>query len=226
MGTLRLLWFFVWRMALWGLLLCIAAMAVFSIALQIGAVLMGRGWGPVYAVFSTVAAGAAGAVMGLLLGLLCGAVLFGVTRAFYWPRPGEYGKYVRTMARACALGSILVLMADWMIHGLRDLRTYEAEDSDLFDPFTFILWRLILGHEHSTVSFDPTWAIDLTVMVVVPTLLFAAVMWWASGRTAGRYARGFEVVRGGAFATATWPVGGRIAGRRYGRGSLDRGDRE
>src|SRR5215203_5619078 len=69
-----------WRMALWGLLLCVAAMVVFSIALQIGAVLMDRGWGPVYAVFSTVAAGAAGAVMGLLLGLLCGAVLFGMTR--------------------------------------------------------------------------------------------------------------------------------------------------
>jgi hypothetical protein len=227
MGTLRLLWFFMWRMTLWGLVLCTAAMVILSIALQLGADLMGRGWlGPVYAVFTAVAFGFTGVVMGLLLGLLCGAVLFGVSRAFYWPRPGEHGKYVRTMAWACALGSILALMADWMGHGLRDLPTYDAESRNFFDPFTFILWRLILGHEHNTVSFDPTWAINLTVMVVVPTLLFALVMWWAGRRTAGRYARGFEAGRGGAFATATWPVGGRIGGRRYGRGSLDRGERE
>jgi hypothetical protein len=227
MGTLRLFWFFVWRMALWGVSLCIAAMVVFCVALQIGGILMGRGWlGPFYAVFYVVGLGAAGAVMGLLLGLLCGAVLFGVTRAFFWSRPGEHGKYVRTMAWACALGSILALTADWMVHGLLDLRTYDAESRSFFDPFTFVLWRIIQGHEHSTVSFDPTWAINLTVMVVVPTLLFALVMWWAGRRTAGRYARGFEAARGGAFATATWPVGGRIAGRRYGRGSLDQGDRE
>jgi hypothetical protein len=182
--------------------------------------------GPAYAVFTAVAFGVTGAVMGLFLGLLCGAVLFGVTHAFYWPRPEERSKYIRTMARSCALGSILALMADWMIHGLRDLRTYDAEDSDFFDPFTFILWRIIQGHEHSTVSFDLTWAIDLMVTVLVPTLLFASVMWWVGRRTAGRYAREVEAARGGAFATATWPAGGRIAGRRYGRGSLDRGDRE
>jgi hypothetical protein len=205
MASLKLFWFFAWRMALWGLLLCTAAMVVLCMALQVGAVLMGRGWlGPVYAVFTAVAFGVTGAVMGLLLGLLCGAALFGVTRAFYWPRPGERSKYVRTMALACALGSILVLMADWMIHGLRDLRTYEAEDSDIFDPFTFIVWRIIGGHEHSTVNFDLTSAINLTVMVVVPTLLFASAMWWAGRRTAGRYARGFGVARG----SDRSPVGG------------------
>jgi hypothetical protein len=196
MATLKLFWFFAWRMALWGLLLCTAAMVVLCIALQVGAVLMGRGWlGPVYAVFTAVAFGVTGAVMGLLLGLLCGAALFGVTRAFYWPRPGEHGKYVRTMAWACALGSTLALTADWMIHGLLDLRTYDAESRSFFDPFTFILWRIIQGHEHSAVSFDLTWAINLTVMVVVPTLLFASVMWWAGRRTAGRYAREFEAAR-------------------------------
>ena len=227
MANLKLFWFFAWRMALWGLLLCTAAMVVLCIALQVGAVLMGRGWlGPVYAVFTAVAFGVTGAVMGLLLGLLCGAALFGVTRAFYWPRPGEHGKYVRTMAWACALGSTLALTADWMIHGLLDLRTYDAESRSFFDPFTFILWRIMQGHEHNAVSFDPTWAINLTVGVVVPTLLFALAMRWAGRRTAGRYAREFEAARGGAFATATWPVGGRIAARRYGRGSLDRGDRE
>jgi hypothetical protein len=196
MANLKLFWFFAWRMALWGLLLCTAAMVVLCIALQVGAVLMGRGWlGPVYAVFTAVAFGVTGAVMGLLLGLLCGAALFGVTRAFYWPRPGEHGKYVRTMAWACALGSTLALTADWMIHGLLDLRTYDAESRSFFDPFTFILWRIIQGHEHSAVSFDLTWAINLTVMVVVPTLLFASVMWWAGRRTAGRYAREFEAAR-------------------------------
>ena len=46
---------------------------------------------------------------------------------------------------ACALGSILTLTADWMVHGLLDLRTYDAESRSFFDPFTFIFWRIIKG---------------------------------------------------------------------------------
>jgi hypothetical protein len=221
MGTLRLFWFFVWRMALWGVSLCIAAMVGFCVALQIGGILMGRGWlGPVYSVFYVVGLGAAGVVVGLLLGPLCGAVLFALTRASARSRPPPVVAYRKMAGRACAFVSALALLADWMLHGLLD--RYE----NYIDPNLYFPWRWLLGNEHSFEDFDLVGVIDVTVMVVVPTLLFALVMRWAGRRTAGRYARGFEAARGGAFATTTWPVGGRIAGRRYGRGSLDRGDRE
>ena len=221
MANLKLFWFFAWRMALWGLLLCTAAMVVFCVALQVGTILMGRGWlGPVYAVFWAVGVGAAGAVVGLLLGPLCGAVLFALTRASAWYRPPAVVAYRKMAGRACAFVSALALLADWLLHGHLD--RYE----NYFDPNLYFPWRWLLGNEHSFEDFDLTGAIDLTVLVVVPTLLFALVMRWAGRRTAGRYAHGFEAARGGAFATAAWPVGGRIAGRRYGRGFLDRGDRE
>jgi hypothetical protein len=221
MGTLRLFWFFAWRMAAWGLVLCTAAMVVFNLANQVGVVLVGRGWlGPVYSVFWAVGFGAAGAVVGLFLGLLCGAALFARTRALAWSRPPPVIAYRKMAGRACAFVSALALLADWLLHGLLD--HYE----NYIDPYLYFPWRMLSGNEHSFEDFDLVGVIDVTVMVVVPTLLFASVMWWAGRRTAGRYAREFEAARGGAFATATWPVGGRIAARRYGRGSLDRGDRE
>jgi hypothetical protein len=168
-----------------------------------------------------VALGAAGAVVGLLLGLLCGAALFALTRASARSRPPPIGGYRKMAGRACACLSALALLTDWLLHGLLD--RYE----NYIDPNLYFPWRWLLGNEHSFEDFDLVGVIDVTVMVVVPTLLFALVMWWAGRRTAGRYARGFEAARGGgAFATTTWPLGGRIAGRRYGRGSLDRGDRE
>jgi hypothetical protein len=221
MANLKLFWFFAWRMALWGLLLCTAAMVVLCIALQVGAVLMGRGWlGPVYAVFSAVVLGAAGAVVGLFLGMLCAAVLFVLARASTRSRPPPVVGYRKMAGRACAFVSVLALLADWLLHGLLD--RYE----NYIDPYLYFPWRMLSGNEHKFEDFDLVGVIDVTVMVLVPTLLFASVMWWAGRRTAGRYAREFEAARGGAFATATWPLGGRIAGRRYGRGSLDRGDRE
>ena len=221
MATLRLFWFFAWRMALWGLSLCTAAMVVLCIALQVGAVLMGRGLlGPVYAVFYAVELGAAGAVVGLFLGMLCAAVLFALARASARSRPPSVLGYRKMAGRACAFVSVLALLADWMLHGLLD--NYE----NYIDPYLYFPWRMLSGNEHKFEDFDLVGVIDVTVMVVVPTLLFASVMGWAGRRTAGRYARGFEAARGDAFATTTWPVGGRIAGRRYGRGSLDRGDRE
>jgi hypothetical protein len=221
MGTLRLFWFFMWRMALWGLLSCVAVMAVFSVALQIGAVLMGRGWlGPVYAAFYAVELGAAGAVVGLFLGMLCAAVLFVLARASTRSRPPAVVGYRKMAGRACAFVSVLALLADWLLHGLLD--RYE----NYIDPYLYFPWRMLSGNEHKFEDFDLVGVIDVTVMVVVPTLLFALAMRWARRRTAGRYARGFEAARGSAFATATWPDGGRIAGQRYGRGSLDRGDRE
>ena len=202
--------------------MCTAAMVVLCISLQVGAVLMGRGWlGPVYAVFYAVEIGAAGAVVGLFLGMLCAAVLFVLTRASAWSRPPPVVGYRKMAGRACAFVSALALLADWLLHGLLD--RYE----NYIDPYLYFPWRMLSGNEHKFEDFDLVGVIDVTVMVLVPTLLFASVMWWAGRRTAGRYPREFEAARrGGAFATATWPAGWRIAGRRYGRGSLDRGDRE
>ena len=130
-----------------------------------------------------IVAGSVHAVVGLALGLLCGLLLFAVTRGLHYPRLLGPDSYPRTAGRLCAAGSAILLLADWIIHSLRDQYPDDFLVSD-----DFILWRIFMGDRNMGEVYGWMIALDLGLMVVLPTLLFAWAMWWAGRRVADRYA--------------------------------------
>ena len=186
MRPLKLLWFFVWRMALWGLLL---GAAVGVVLLLVSVLVHWAAYGELatggvfWGTAMIIVAGSVGAVVGLALGLLCGLLLFAVTRGLHYPRLLGPDSYPRTAGRLCAAGSAILLLADWIIHGLRDQYPDDFLVSD-----DFILWRIFMGDRNMGEVYGWMIAFDLGLMVVLPTLLFAWAMWWAGRRVADRYA--------------------------------------
>jgi hypothetical protein len=186
MRTPKLFWFFVWRMALWGLLLGAAVMVVMLLVFVLvswaahGELATG---GLVWGTATIMVAGSVGAVAGLALGLLCGSLLFALTRGLHYPRLTGPDSYPRTAGRLCSAGSTILLLADWTIHGLRDRYTDDFLVSD-----DFILWRIFMGDQNMGEVYGWAIVLDLGLMVVLPTLLFAWAMWWAGRRVADRYA--------------------------------------
>lgn len=186
MSTLRLLWFFVWRMVLWGFALgalaggaFIAANAVVAAGWLIltGQEALGGGsansasW--VYLLGAMVIFGALGSVVGLALGLLCGLLLFALTNAFFHPLPTDTAWYRRAAGWVCATASALALLADWFINGYPNANY-------------FALFRPLPSADLDT----PPELSALTVLVFVawPTLLISLPMWFSGRRVASQYA--------------------------------------
>jgi hypothetical protein len=125
LGSLKVFWFFLWRMILWGLALGVLAGAAYAagtlmlmLVVSIETVLSTEApsasevfAGLVYWVVSLgVMFGFLGAIVGLPLGLLCGLLVFALTRAFHWPQPTDPDGYRRAAGLMCALGSGLLLL--------------------------------------------------------------------------------------------------------------------
>ncbi len=214
-SSARLLWFFVWRMALWGLGLGVAVMViryVFDVVFTL--VRTGGGhYGAVLTIFGGVLSGAVGALLGLFLGLLCGVVLFTLARLHYRRQNfSEPEEYRRGAGRASALASALALLTEWQLYVLRYRQSHGGEFEKygaFFDPWVFIVWRMFPGRDdvvHRNMAFDLTLIINLALMVVFPTLLFSLAMWWAGRRVAGRYVSQFgEAERSGQTLSAGPP---------------------
>ena len=186
MRTLKLFWFFVWRMSLWGVLLGAAVMVVMLLVFVLvswaahGELATGGiFWGTAMIIWS----GSVGAMVGLALGLLCGSLLFALTRGLHHPRLTSPDSYPKTAGRFCAAASTILLLADWIIHGLRDRYTDDFLVSD-----DFILSRMFMGDRNMGEVYGWTIVLDLGLEVVLPTLLFAWAMWGAGRRVADRYA--------------------------------------
>lgn len=163
--SLRLLWFFGWRMpllgsglgsllgAIYGVLLPSVMVAGAAVANEggqtggaadlLGALLLG-------AFYGALLGGVVGALAGLVLGLLDGIVLFALARAFYYPVPADAQRYRRTAGATCALTSALAFSAAW--------------------AFPFSNPSADFG------GFFGTWRVDLALIVIVPTLIAAAAM--------------------------------------------------
>lgn len=184
-GTLKLLWFFLWRMVLWGVVLGAAAGAIFIEMMLVTSIVIGFmntgmegdldvGAGVFWIVGSGVIFGVLGGVVGLCLGLLCSLLLFAITRAFHWHWLTENARsYRRMVGWTCASTSGLALLVNWVLH------------SGFPDPAAFVLLRPF-GY---VPSYGGTPSVfNIVVGVVVPTLLFSLAMWWAGRRVAGRYA--------------------------------------
>jgi hypothetical protein len=122
-GTVKLLWFFLWRMGLLGpdlgavlggaydILVPIAwtAIATFTyegiepeVANTLGAIALGSFYGMLAGVIlSVLVSFFLGGLGGLLLGIL--------TRVFYYPASGNPRRYYLMMGLACAVASLLIL---------------------------------------------------------------------------------------------------------------------
>src|SRR5215211_4761808 len=110
-GIAGLFWGFLRRTGLSYLVFGAILVAVFGMALPnpSGSGHLGlRG-----ALFGTFA----GAIEGLLLGMICGLLLFTTTRAFYYPVPANVRDCLATAGATCALASLTLLLADWLLHG-------------------------------------------------------------------------------------------------------------
>ena len=125
-STVKLLWFFLWRMTLAGLLFGAGLGAAYgmtvvpSIFLLTG--ILGSGPGtnaePVDgALFSmlvgTPVGGVLGAVAGLTLGILKGVLLFVVTLLRYRESSSETSRYQRVASLSCAAGSLVSFAVLW-----------------------------------------------------------------------------------------------------------------
>ena len=140
MSTVKLLWFFLWRMSLLGLLLgaLLSGAATTSswvlasasyVLLEGGAAssLIPRA---VWGVAGTLVYGYPGARIGLIVGALDGLRIGLITSIFRRPSANT-SAYIKTAGRASAITTASVLLLDWLFHGFPD-------------PYGFALWRTTL----------------------------------------------------------------------------------
>ena len=189
MGTVKLLWFFLWRMTLLGLALGAALGAIYGAAILVIGSLVEEfssdlpGEVPVHPVafalglVALAAFGGAGgtfigAPVGLFLGALDGLVLAVLTLGAYRHAPLQRARLYREAAGvACAAVALLAFAADWWLHGFPDA-----------DAFVF--WRLPPFFEEASGRTD-----RLGLETALPTLVAVLAMWWAGRKVAARYAR-------------------------------------
>lgn len=186
-STLRLLWFFVWRMAVWNSLLGAATGAVCGAGVLISIMAVSASTanamaddgtalaGGIFYVFGAgVVFGALGAVAGLLLGLLGGLVLFVLTSVFFQPISDDHVVYRRTAGWVCAAVSALASLADWFLNSYPN-----AED--------FGLLRFV-GDTNASPELSPL----VIFFLVVLTLLISLPTWFSARIVAGRYVNKVE----------------------------------
>lgn len=191
MGTAKLLWYFVWRMALLGLASGAVLGAVYGAALlSIGglyeefsaAPLPGEvTMGPVQVVVGALLlagyGGGFGALIGapagLVLGALGGLVVVALALAAYRSPPPDGRGYREAAGPLCAVAALLALEGDWALHGFPDAST-------------LVFWRLvpIETMESERGSNEGFWLVGVT-----PTLAAVLAMWWAGRKVAGWYMR-------------------------------------
>lgn len=173
--TLKLLWFFLWRTGLLGLVLVGLLAAAYAMSSLMLAMVVNTftqdepGYtNPVAALIWVIGTGLAfgtwGALVGALLGALGGLSLGLVTR-FRYRAPTDLRGYRRMAGMVCAAISIAALSATWAAQG--------------FDPATFVLWRPFDLPEG-----DETTALTATVTMA---LMITGAMWWAGRKVAAWY---------------------------------------
>ncbi len=186
MDLVRLIWFFLGRMALLGLalggglglvygatLLLASLVVPCAMHLQtcIGATADQVGVGLFLPVFGAVFGLLVGALAGLALGLVDGLVLGLLTRLFYYP-PTDEKRYRNVAGTICGATGLLLLFAAWANTG--------------FDPTTFVVPVF-------TPSFYSRAWLDLVFITLTPMLVATVAMWWAGRIVGGWYADGFPV---------------------------------
>jgi hypothetical protein len=184
-ATVKLLWFFVWRMALLGLALgaglglvygatlLLASLLVpcaLHLAICIEATVNQVGAGLILPLFGAGFGLLLGATAGFALGLVGGLVLSLLTRLFYYP-PADETSYRNAAGTICGVTVLLLLCAAWANTG--------------FDPTTFVVPVF-------TPSFYARAWLDLVFITLTPMLGATAAMWWAGRKVGGWYADGFR----------------------------------
>jgi hypothetical protein len=164
-NTIEALWFVIWRMSLWGLCLLAAVGTVYGLFVGgltfpygIGFVLTG----PIF-----------GTALGLCIGPLEGAVLWGVTMLH---RRGGYlrdsDRYRRAAGVACAAVCIVALAVIFEVIARKSGTSFVSGPAYDSDDVTFLL-----------------------MVIVAPSLSAAWASWWAARKVASQYAR--EAAAGG-----------------------------
>ena len=162
MDTVKLLWGFLWRMVLWGIVLVAFAYPAYRVLVWMNDLSFGIWMIQAFYLYGTHVA-----AVGFWLGLICGLLLFALTRAFYWPSPAAPISYRRAAGLTCALGSAVALLGKWVL------------DVDFPDAYAF-LRPPGRPRDISEVSV-------IVREVLIPTLLFSVAMWWAGRRVAWRH---------------------------------------
>ena len=110
MDTVKLLWGFLWRMVLWGIALVAFAYPAYRVLKWVDDL----GFG-VWMIQAFYLYGTHVVAVGFWLGLICGLLLFVLTRAFYWPGPARPIAYRAAAGLTCALGSAVALLGKWVL---------------------------------------------------------------------------------------------------------------
>jgi hypothetical protein len=126
MDTVKLLWGFLWRMVLWGIALVAFTYGAYGVLAFTYAAYWGwlstvndlgdLGLGLVWLIGAFYVDGLHAAGVGFWLGLICGLLLFALTRTFYWPSPATPIGYRRAAGLTCALASATATMT-WLLTG-------------------------------------------------------------------------------------------------------------
>lgn len=184
MGTAQLLWFFLWRTSLWGAGLCGLSAAIcgagllvlgIAVSLLFAGGPVGEGSaaaGLVYVVAFGVVYGALGAVTGTFLGLLCGPLLFVLTRAFFRPRFVATARYPSAAGWVCAATAVLVPLIDWFVDGYPDMEDFGLER--------------FVGDTNANPEPSP---LTILVYVILPMPVLALPMWLTGKLVSGRCQR-------------------------------------
>jgi hypothetical protein len=162
MGIVKLLWGFLWRMVLWGIVLVAFTYPAYTVLRSIGNLGLG-----VWIIEAFYLDGTHVVAVGFWLGLICGLLLFVLTRGFYWPSPTRPIAYRGAAGLTCALGSAVALLGKWVF------------DVDFPDAYAFL-----------RPPARPSDISEVSVIVrevLIPTLLFSRAMWWAGRRVAWRH---------------------------------------
>ena len=181
MATVKLLCFFLWRMALlgsalgaglglvYGATLMLASLIV-TCAMDLAACFDGTansvGGALYFAVFGAVFGLLLGALAGSALGLVGGLALGISTRLFYHP-PTDGARYRNAAGMICGATGLLLLFAAWAKAG--------------FDPTTFMV------PVFSPSFFSRAW-LDLVFITLTPTMAATSAMYWAGRKVGGSYA--------------------------------------
>lgn len=137
-----------------------------------------------------------GALLGLVLGTVAGFVLFFLTKTFFRPLPTNIRFYREVAGWVCALGTELVLFADWTLNDFPNVAT--------FAPYRMLSGYFFTGYGRKVGSGD-VWSGDnffaisnsldtliaVIYLVVGPVIVAFLAMYFSGMKVAGQYAREF-----------------------------------
>ena len=164
MNTPRLFWFFEARMTLWGLGLgaWLGAMYGFILGAALSVAF------PPSLLIGPLLGGAYGAIAGLPLGIMEGAVLWAFTLYFYrGSKPGDTSRYLRRARYVCAGACVLAPLPF----------------------FEFVARRS--GTSIVTGAYDSSDVIMLLIILLILMLIAACAVGWTVTRVAKQYVREF-----------------------------------